>query len=78
VCATAAQEQLAGALDAHGWEPAALPRSAVARFAELVAAAARPIDDQRGSAAYRRHALEVLARRAVGWLGAPALAAGVR
>jgi CO/xanthine dehydrogenase FAD-binding subunit len=77
VCATAAQEQLAEALDANGWEPAALPRAAVARFAELVAAAARPIDDQRGSAAYRRHALEVLARRAVGWLGAPALAAGV-
>jgi CO/xanthine dehydrogenase FAD-binding subunit len=76
VCAAAAEEQLATALDAIGWEPAALPRAAVARFAELVAAAARPIDDQRGSAAYRRHALEVLARRAVGWLGAPALATG--
>ena len=31
------------------------------RFGTLVAAAAGPIDDVRGSAAYRRHALAVLA-----------------
>jgi CO/xanthine dehydrogenase FAD-binding subunit len=77
-CAPAAQDHLAGALDEHGWEPAALPLAVVARFADLVAAAARPIDDHRGSAAYRRHSLQVLARRAVGWLGTPALAAGGR
>jgi CO/xanthine dehydrogenase FAD-binding subunit len=37
------------------------------RFGDLVAAAASPIDDQRGSAAYRRHALAVMARRTLEW-----------
>jgi CO/xanthine dehydrogenase FAD-binding subunit len=36
-------------------------------FAERVAAAATPIDDQRGTAAYRRHACAVMARRALAW-----------
>ena len=35
----------------------------VARFAELAAGAARPIDDHRSTAAYRRHAIGVLAGR---------------
>ena len=39
----------------------------VQRFGELVAEAARPIDDVRGTAAYRRHACSVLARRALSW-----------
>jgi CO/xanthine dehydrogenase FAD-binding subunit len=41
------------------------PLADVERFPEQVAAAASPIDDVRGTAAYRRHALRVLARRAL-------------
>jgi CO/xanthine dehydrogenase FAD-binding subunit len=44
-----------------------LPDSVSREFGRLVAAAARPIDDVRGSADYRRHALSVLARRTLGW-----------
>jgi CO/xanthine dehydrogenase FAD-binding subunit len=37
------------------------------RFGQLVAQAARPIDDHRGTADYRRHALGVLAARTLAW-----------
>ncbi|MGW5053805.1 FAD binding domain-containing protein [Actinokineospora sp. NPDC004072] len=56
-------ERFAAGLD---WD-ADLPPAAAERFGELVAAAARPIDDVRGSAAYRRHALGVVARRTLTW-----------
>ena len=39
----------------------------VGRFADLVAGATRPIDDVRGSAGYRVHALRVMARRTLRW-----------
>ena len=36
-------------------------------FGERVRAAAAPIDDVRGSAAYRLHSLSVMARRTLAW-----------
>lgn len=67
--ATEAERFLGGELDAAGaWDSRhALPESLVVRFAELVAEAAAPIDDVRGTAAYRRHALAVMARRTLTW-----------
>jgi CO/xanthine dehydrogenase FAD-binding subunit len=50
------------------WESrTAIDAEALDRFGGLVADAASPIDDQRGSAAYRRHALAVMARRTLEW-----------
>jgi CO/xanthine dehydrogenase FAD-binding subunit len=63
--AIAAETFLGGELADTGWRT--LSDAATRRFGELVAAAAAPIDDVRGSAAYRRHALAVLARRTLGW-----------
>jgi len=63
--APAAEDLLAGELDWDGRAP--LDASVVRRFGELVAAAADPIDDVRGSAVYRRHALAVMAARTATW-----------
>jgi CO/xanthine dehydrogenase FAD-binding subunit len=64
-----AEDFLAGELDGAGlWESRGeLPESLARAFGERVAAAASPIDDVRGSAAYRLHSLSVMARRAVTW-----------
>jgi CO/xanthine dehydrogenase FAD-binding subunit len=67
--AVEAETFIQGVLDEQGlWEKRGeLPTSAASRFGELVAAAAKPIDDVRGTAAYRRRALSVLARRCMTW-----------
>jgi CO/xanthine dehydrogenase FAD-binding subunit len=44
-----------------------IPDAALARFGELVELAARPINDVRGTAGYRRHAVGVMARRTLNW-----------
>jgi CO/xanthine dehydrogenase FAD-binding subunit len=44
-----------------------LPTSVLERFGELASGAAAPIDDVRGTADYRWHALSVLARRTLTW-----------
>jgi CO/xanthine dehydrogenase FAD-binding subunit len=67
--ATTAEEFLAGELDAAGlWNSRGeLPPSLAREFGQRVRAAAAPIDDVRGSAAYRLHTLSVMARRAATW-----------
>jgi CO/xanthine dehydrogenase FAD-binding subunit len=60
-----AEQFIAPELDWDGRGP--IDPRALARFGELVTQAASPIDDQRGSAAYRRHALSVLAQRTLKW-----------
>jgi CO/xanthine dehydrogenase FAD-binding subunit len=49
------------------WDGGALDPDLVRSFGDAVAAAAAPIDDVRGTAAYRTHALSVLGRRALQW-----------
>jgi CO/xanthine dehydrogenase FAD-binding subunit len=61
-----AEKFAAGLLETHAWEPRGTPTDAdVLEFGRLVAGAARPIDDQRGTAAYRRHVLAVMGARAL-------------
>jgi CO/xanthine dehydrogenase FAD-binding subunit len=69
LAATEAERFLQEVLDADDrWASRApIGDRAGARFGELVAASARPIDDVRGTAAYRAHALGVLARRTLVW-----------
>jgi CO/xanthine dehydrogenase FAD-binding subunit len=64
--AHSAEAFLAGELDWDGRSE--LDDAVIERFAELVAGDSRPIDDVRGLAAYRRHALAVLARRTLRWV----------
>jgi CO/xanthine dehydrogenase FAD-binding subunit len=67
--ATDAEDFLAGELEAAGlWDSRGeLPDTLARAFGERVAGAASPIDDVRGSAAYRLHSLAVMARRSFTW-----------
>ncbi len=64
-----AERFLAAALGEAGlWESGGdLPATVTAEFSRLVRQAAEPIDDVRGTAAYRLHALGVLAARSLAW-----------
>ena len=56
----------AAIFEAHGWDRHLTPNDAeLKEFGRLVATAARPIDDVRGTAAYRRHVLAVMGERAL-------------
>ena len=69
--ASEAESFASGLLDARGWEKQLLATEVErAEFGRLVASAARPIDDVRGTAAYRRHVLAVIAGRALARVGA--------
>ncbi|PZS14640.1 MAG: carbon monoxide dehydrogenase [Pseudonocardiales bacterium] len=64
-----AEQFLAQALDEDGlWDSRRdLPAGLAHDFGARVRAAAAPIDDVRGTAAYRLHSLAVMARRALTW-----------
>ncbi len=61
-----AERFAAGLFDEAGWERTFTPDDAAcAAFGARIAAAAQPIDDVRGTAAYRRHVLAVMGARAL-------------
>jgi CO/xanthine dehydrogenase FAD-binding subunit len=64
--ATEAERFAEGLLDEAGWQRPHRPSETAAKeVGRLVALAAKPIDDVRGTAAYRRHALAVMGARAL-------------
>jgi CO/xanthine dehydrogenase FAD-binding subunit len=66
---TEAEQFIASVLDEHeSWSARTpIPNAALTSFGELVEKAASPIDDVRGTARYRHHALGVLGRRTLTW-----------
>ncbi|MFD7617580.1 hypothetical protein ACFV6W_11685, partial [Streptomyces sp. NPDC059802] len=69
VRAKAAEEFLNAALEEGGfWDSRTIITPSIAKqFATLAAGACNPIDDVRGTASYRRHAVGIMARRTLGW-----------
>jgi CO/xanthine dehydrogenase FAD-binding subunit len=65
--AQAAEEFLGHELAGKWDSPRPLAPTVIAEFARLVATAAQPIDDVRGTASYRTHALAVMAGRTLSW-----------
>jgi len=65
--ATDAETFIGGVLEDLWDTRGPIPEAALTRFGQLVDAAARPINDVRGTASYRRHALGVLGRRTLAW-----------
>ena len=66
--APAAEKMLEAALEGRWDAPWGIDDSVGREFGALVAAAASPIDDVRGTAQYRTHALAVLGRRCLSWV----------
>jgi CO/xanthine dehydrogenase FAD-binding subunit len=69
VRAQVAEDFLNAALEEGGfWESGNIITPSIAKqFAELASGACNPIDDVRGTAKYRRHAVGIMARRTLGW-----------
>jgi CO/xanthine dehydrogenase FAD-binding subunit len=69
VRAAEAEGFIEGVLEEQGlWESReGIGEPALVRFGEMVEAVTRPISDVRGTAAYRTHAVGVLARRTLKW-----------
>src|SRR5438445_1723168 len=68
--ATEAEQQIAAAMTSSAaWQDSSITitEQVIDEVGSLGAAAAKPIDDVRGTAAYRRHGCRVLARRALIW-----------
>jgi CO/xanthine dehydrogenase FAD-binding subunit len=64
--ASEAERFAAGLFGEAGWDLPTRPSdAAAAEFGRLAAGAAKPIDDVRGTAAYRRHVLAVMGARAL-------------
>ncbi|MCX4820128.1 xanthine dehydrogenase family protein subunit M [Streptomyces sp. NBC_01142] len=69
VRAKAAEEFLNAALEEGGfWDSKKIITPSIAKqFAVLASGGCSPIDDVRGTASYRRHAVGIMARRTLGW-----------